>query len=464
MLEPVEKKGRNSLPDNKLSDLHNQIMESTGNYSIKHKGSLDLYKLDGVNPHTVYAPKDSAQVEAIVVASAGNNVNIVPWGGGTKIHTGNILENYETVIDMTALCEIKEYEPNDLTVITGAGITINELNTTLKKHNQFLPLDPPHPDKSTIGGILASNSYGFLREAYGTARDMTLGVRFVRSDGSNVKGGGKVAKNVAGYDLTRLMIGSWGTLGIITEAALRVSPIPESSKTLVAGFRDLSTASDTAFEVMNSHYTPAFIVNVSKSLFINSNKYNGYISSDTLYILVFGLDGISETVTWQQKQIEGTCKKHNSININLFEENNSGKFRRFIQDYPSADFKGIICKTVTTRTVMVNLLEFVKEKSITSKLEIETLCYAGSGICYVMLPIMDEPDNNLQDEILKFVKNLQDFTNDSEGYCTLESVPVWLKKKCIIWQNLPGLKLMRKLKKQLDPGNILNPDRFVTFS
>ena len=456
---------------NSLSNLDKQTVESTGNPSIKYNGSLNSYNLDGVEPRSVYCPKDIAQVEAVVGASADNNVNIVPWGGGTRIHTGNITGKYETVIDMSALCEIKEYEPDDLTVITGAGITLKELNNTLAEHNQFLPLNPPHTDKATIGGVLASDSYGFLRDAYGTARDMTLGVRFVRADGSSIKGGGKVAKNVAGYDLTRLMIGSWGTLGVITEAALRVSPVPESSKTLLANFKDLSTACMTAFEVMNAHYSPSFTLNISKSLFVNGYNYNGFISSDTLYCLVFGLDGIAETVSWQEKQIKEICKKNNDIDTNLLEEKESGRFRRFVQNYPSADFKGVICKVITTRTGLENLLEFVKEKSTAFGIEIETLCYAGSGISYVMLPLSwesttarEEPDSNVKDKILKFVRSLQVFANDTGGYCTLESAPLWLKKKCVIWQDIPGLKLMQKIKKQLDPDNILNPDRFITFS
>lgn len=154
---------------------------------------------------------------------------LVPFGGGTRMELGYAPEQPFTLVELRgALAGEIEHAPDDLTLVAPAGLTIESVNRELRDHGQFLPLDPPHPGEATIGGTLAVGAGGPLQTRYGLPRDLVLGMTVLRADGELVRAGGRVVKNVTGYDLMRLWCGSLGTLGIITEVALRVLPLRET--------------------------------------------------------------------------------------------------------------------------------------------------------------------------------------------------------------------------------------------
>jgi glycolate oxidase FAD binding subunit len=154
-------------------------------------------------------------------------------GGCTRLGLGPA-PKVQTVLRSTKLSKIVEYAPSDQVVVTESGVTLLQLQRELGKNGQRLAMDPPQPEKQTIGGIIASNAFGPLRTRYGSVRDLIIGVVIVRADGVRAKGGGKVVKTVAGFDLPKLMCGSLGTLGFIVHGIFRVHPIPESTKTLTS--------------------------------------------------------------------------------------------------------------------------------------------------------------------------------------------------------------------------------------
>ena len=164
-----------------------------------------------------------------LLAQGGRSVLFV--GGGTAMPPG---PGVELEIATDKLRNVVEYAPADQVVTVECGVTLSELQRELGKSGQRLALDPPQPEKATVGGIVASNSYGPLRTRYGAVRDLIIGVTVVRADGTRAKGGGKVVKNVAGFDLPKLMCGSFGTLAFIATATFRVHPVPETSLTLKA--------------------------------------------------------------------------------------------------------------------------------------------------------------------------------------------------------------------------------------
>jgi len=188
----------------------------------------------GVVPRAVVTPRDVAELAAVVAALHAGRKAFAFVGGGTELELGNAPRALDTVVRTTALRHIVDYAPEDQTITVEAGITFAELDRILAEHGQMLPLDVPDRARTTVGGALATNAYGPRRQRYGTAKDLIVGVRLVRPDGTLVRGGGKVVKNVAGFDLPKLAVGSLGTLFGIVEATLRVYPVAEARARVAA--------------------------------------------------------------------------------------------------------------------------------------------------------------------------------------------------------------------------------------
>src|SRR3989441_3303912 len=194
------------------------------------------YAVDEVLPTAVAKPTSAEEVAEIVRFAALEKLALVPCGNRTKLAIGMPPSHYDIALDMTALNRISHYDPGDLTVSAEAGIHLAKLNSVLNDHNQFLPLLVPCYSLSTIGGTIASGIASPLRQFYGTARDFLLGAEFVDGVGKLCKSGGRVVKNVTGYDLHKLLIGSLGTLAVVTRLNFRTFPAPPASRGFVASF------------------------------------------------------------------------------------------------------------------------------------------------------------------------------------------------------------------------------------
>ncbi len=189
-----------------------------------------------------------------------------------------------TGFDLRGMNRLLEYTPEDMTVSVEAGITLAELQRKLGQHGQWLPVDPPQAENLTIGALLAGNKSGPRRYGYGTIRDYLLGIKVVLADGRTIKAGGKVVKNVAGYDLCKLFVGSRGTLGVIIEASFKVLPKPETEKIVNATFPTLEALADTL-----EHLAVSSVVPVA----VDMHNYGGTTT------LVACFAGPSEDVSWQ---------------------------------------------------------------------------------------------------------------------------------------------------------------------
>jgi glycolate oxidase FAD binding subunit len=191
----------------------------------------DAYVIDGLRPGLAVAPSRPVDVAEALKLSAQSAAVVVPWGGGTQQLLGAPPERFDLALDLRRLNRVLEYEPADLTVTVEAGMKLSDVQRLLGKRGQWLPLDPPLPEAATIGGILATNASGPTRHSSGTARDLVIGMSVALASGDIVKSGGRVVKNVAGYDMAKLQIGALGTLGVILQATFKVSPLPQQTLT-----------------------------------------------------------------------------------------------------------------------------------------------------------------------------------------------------------------------------------------
>jgi glycolate oxidase FAD binding subunit len=198
----------------------------------------EAYGVDGMTPSVVVKPSTQAEVAAALGAANAAGAAVVPFGGGTQQSMGMPPQRYDVALDLRRLEAVVEYESADLTVTVEAGMRLSTLQGLLGEKVQWLPLDPPVSDEATIGGVLATNASGPARLSRGTARDLVIGMTMVTAAGELVKSGGRVVKNVAGYDLAKLHIGGQGTTGVIVQVSFKLSPLPVRTA-IVAATGDL---------------------------------------------------------------------------------------------------------------------------------------------------------------------------------------------------------------------------------
>lgn len=189
---------------------------------------IDAYWIDNAAPYAVVMPENEAEVCALMEYAHGMRTPCIVAGSGTHLPYLTPHEKAWWLLSTRRLNRVIDYSPHDLVLTVGAGMTLQAVQEVLRAHHQYLPWNPALPQQATIGGIVASNRAGSWRYRFGTPRDRLLAVRAVRSDGIAFKSGAKVVKSVAGYDLHRLLCGSWGTLAVITEITLKVQPLPQA--------------------------------------------------------------------------------------------------------------------------------------------------------------------------------------------------------------------------------------------
>jgi glycolate oxidase FAD binding subunit len=187
----------------------------------------------GVRPSRVFRPASLDEAEEAIRQSAREGLRLAFVGGGTELELGAPPSALDAVISTLGLGRVLEYAPLDQIVTVEAGIRLGVLQALLREKGQMLALDPPWADRATVGGVVATNAFGPRRTRYGSVRDLIIGVTLIRADGIRARGGGKVVKNVAGFDIPKLMVGSLGSLGLIGTVTFRLHPLPESSSTVV---------------------------------------------------------------------------------------------------------------------------------------------------------------------------------------------------------------------------------------
>jgi glycolate oxidase FAD binding subunit len=212
--------------------------------------------LDAVEPAHIVSPASAEEVAAVLRLASANDLVVVPAGGCTQQTFGTPPGRVDILLRTDRLRQVEHFDAGDLTVGVGAGTTIAEVQAMLEPHRLWLPLDIAQPRRATVGGVLATAAHGPLRHAYGGVRDFCIGIRFVTGDGRLAKAGGRVVKNVAGYDLMKLLIGSHGTLGVVTAASFKLFPQPSGTRTFVGEFASLDDAMRFRDFVLRSPLTP----------------------------------------------------------------------------------------------------------------------------------------------------------------------------------------------------------------
>src|SRR6202521_5350580 len=235
------------------SALRYKFVALVGNEYVRAATGADA--VAGAQPKLVIEPGTERELAEILRLSNEAGLAVIPRGGGTKLGWGNSPDRADIILSAARMTEIIEHAWADLTVTVEAGCTIQRLQETLGQHGQRLALDPLWPEKATVGGVLSTNDSGALRLRFGALRDLIIGVTIALPDGTLASSGGKVVKNVAGYDLPKLVTGALGTLGVITRAVFRLHPLPQNVRSFTFVARDLDDANRLMLAVLNSRLT-----------------------------------------------------------------------------------------------------------------------------------------------------------------------------------------------------------------
>ena len=221
--------------------------------------ATDADAVAGITPLIIVEPADERQIASVLRCANQAGLAVIPCGGATKLDWGNPPRTADVVLTTRRLNQVIEHAWADLTVTVEAGCTIAQLQRTLAKHGQRLAVDPLWPERATIGGILATNDSGVLRLGYGSLRDLIIGITLALADGTIASSGGKVVKNVAGYDLPKLATGSLGTLGVITRAVFRLHPLPHNTRTLTVPVEDAAAMQRVVSAILGAQLAPAAV-------------------------------------------------------------------------------------------------------------------------------------------------------------------------------------------------------------
>lgn len=400
-------------------------------------------------------PKTENEISHILQYANKNGKTVSIVGGGTKRGFGGLIDSADILLSLANLKGIVEHTVGDMTLTVKAGTPFQELQQYLEEHNQKISLDPAWPDYATIGGIIAVNESGPKRLAYGSARDAVIGLRVVYPNGKVIRTGGKVVKNVAGYDMNKLFVGSMGTLGVLTEITLKLRPLPKYESNVLLSFTEGDFAEMRSFAAafLDSQMEPVSLELISPSL---AEKLTG----EKFYTLAISFEDNESSVHYQESFLKSIQPPKTKMTI-LAQE----KARKFWQSFYTISPNGRVSnQTGETEAVLkigvVNLdvLKVIRESHLlqdTHNLLIEAHGGLGHGLCQIIL-------RGGSENVISAIQHLRNFVKELNGYVVIKHLPFILRQKIEVWgENPPYFFLFKGIKTKIDPNNILNPKRFV---
>jgi glycolate oxidase FAD binding subunit len=421
---------------------------------IQNPGELKACAVDGQTPTAVVSPGSVAEISKLLAFANQEKLVVVPRGNGTKMAAGGIPGKVDIVLSMLRINRIIEHDIPNLSLSVEAGITLSEVQKKLAGTGKgsFLPLDPPYSEKATIGGIIATNSSGPKRYINGSARDLLLGLKAVSPNGDIVVFGGKTVKNVSGYDMTKLMVGSWGALGVITEITTKLLPLPEASATLLVSFGDLAKAGSLTKKILHSVLLPS-------AMELLDSRAADKLGEKARYLVAFSLEGVGETVDRQVAEIGELAKKEGAVDTKLVKGEDERKFWVRVRDFALASSASVVLRSNLVLSKLTETLGNYEKMAKAAGIDCALIGHAGNGIVtgYILdyTPVNAGP---VADLIGKFT----DETGKYEGNLIIESSPRDLKEKVRVWgRSRSDEVVMRRLKKTMDPAGVLNAGRFV---
>ena len=384
-----------------------------------------------VPPSCVVMPRTVDELSKVMAFSCENGWRVLTMGQGSKLSWGGLAEGIDLVVSTAQLNRVVEHAVGDFTVTVEPGLKVADLQRQLEKQGQFLAVDPAFGESASLGGIVATADTGSLRQRYGGLRDALIGVQFVRYDGEVAKAGGRVVKNVAGYDLMKLMTGSYGSLGILSELTFRLYPAVRNLRTVVlaGGGKAIELA---MAEIRMSGLTPESLDVVARGRKMT---------------IVVRFQGVAEGVEEQCDRLKKIATTH-GMNCEQLDGAADTEFWAQSQAIIRAD--SVLCKVGLRPSGIPWLLELVDDVNLVGYARL----HGGNGLGWVQLA----PGDGLAEG----VERLRSHCQKNGGFLSLLQGPKSLKQSMDVWGYAgDALGVMCDIKDKFDPQRLLSPGRFV---
>jgi glycolate oxidase FAD binding subunit len=433
------------------------------------------YVVDGLAPQVVVRPGSAEEIAEIFRLCAADKLAVIPAGSGTKLRMGGPPTRYDVALVLTRMARVHAYDAGDLTLSVGPGARLADLATLLEKQRQFLPLAVPFAAKATIGGTVASGIDSPLRQGYGTTRDFLLGAEFVTGTATIAKSGGRVVKNVAGYDLHKLFIGSLGTLGVLTRLNFKTFPLPESSRMFLVSFAGASGALDLVERIVRSPIEPSSLDILSPSL---AQLFGGRAPStdpglapidswlpSPEWVVAAGFGGgsaaLQQRVADEMARMAAEAKASGTV---LLDDKKRpafwGQLREAVPLLLDASPGATILRIGVLPKCMGEIFTAAQSSAERHGLPLAILARAAGAIYAAFLP--EKVDEDTLGRLALAANEMSEAAAAAPGFSSILYCPAQLKGKTTVWgRERADLGLMRKVKQVFDPEGILSPGRFV---
>jgi glycolate oxidase FAD binding subunit len=392
----------------------------------------------GVVPRLVVEPSTVAEAAEALAACARDRLRVVFAGGGTDLELGAPPSGLDVVLRTTRLTRVVEHAPADQIAVVEAGITLSTLATHLAAHGQRLALDPPLPGRATLGGVVAANAFGPRRHRFGTSRDLVVGMTFVRADGVLAKGGGKVVKNVAGFDVPRLLVGSLGTLALVATVTVRLHPLPEAQSTvLVPGLRAADVRAVTA-ALLAAQLEPTSVAALLEGedlrLGVRFEGFGPGVAEQRDRFVALAADLRLAPEPLAPEEARAFWSRHDAIR-------SGGALRTKVAAPPSS------IAEVTARALRPVLGAVGQGAAV---------LYPTLGLALTAGPVADPGASSAA------IGAAREALAALGGHLVVTAAPPAVRATTDVWgPPPPSLELMRRVKRELDPDHRLAPGRFL---
>ncbi len=415
--------------------------------------------VDGKRPNCVVFPSSAEQVAAALKCAADSGLGVIPFRSNTKVGVGNPPRRYDVALSLKDMNRVWHYEPDDLTITVEAGIKFGDFERLVGRRGLWLPLDAAGGGRASLGGILATNAAGPLRLRYGAPRDMALGLKIATTEGKIIKSGGRVVKNVAGYDLTKLMIGSYGTLGVILEASFKLYPLPAKRATFALEVQSLDVACELRRKALHSPVQPLRLVllDARAAAFAAGGTPDAEGRKLEMWIEV---GGTARTLERCGREIEALGRDVGATVGRLEHETAERGWAR-IADFRSelADsHPGIlVLKTTLPVSASEEFLSRAAQQAENAAARLASFAQTGVGVIHLCFWAVDG-----RLDAPGVIGKLRQVAESLGGALVVERCPDEVKASVDAW-GAPGsdFEVMRKLKQAWDPKGALSPGRFV---
>jgi len=406
------------------------------------------FRVEDESERAVAFPRNIEELSEMMRLASGERWRVIPAGAGTWLEMGARPTRFDLVVSTANMNRALEYEPADLTATVEAGVPLEAFNRTASEDRQFIPLDPFGDERSTVGGVIATASSGPLRCAYGTPRDWLIGVAVVHADGQITRAGGKVVKNVAGYDLCKLYAGSFGTLAVIAEASFKLRALPPCEKTVVFYSREAESLCSLVARITDSDVQPAAMELISPY-----DEATTPLDAEHFSLALRFLSE-AETVDWQ---VEETARVGSGLRHATLGRSDADEFWRAYHESETSPRAEFILKLSALPSDLNALIAGINRATPRTRLR----AHAANGVVRLR---SDERwlDGLKTEERLIKLAEMRRLAQALGGQMLILRAPDEIKSQIDVWGEVgPGRGLMRALKEKFDPGSLLNPGRFV---